>query len=878
MSVTTKERVKPSPAKTFSEINAHEPRPDFGLALSGGGIRSATFNLGVLQGLARKRLLSRVDQLSTVSGGGYIGAWLLGLLRRRQVEVPTDAKPITAVEKEIAPENSGSPTSPGSKPIRFLREYSNYLTPEAGLFSTDTWAMVSIWLRNTLLNQMVLLPLVAATLLAPRIVAPYIQLIFGTKPVDPQILWHLTVFGPLLVVAVFSLLITLFVGIGSRSWSDESLEKLGAIAAVFNLLTVWWAVIASIAVYGPWIFAILGSYVGAWVHTLTVGWVVSTVTSLMAAKSPASGGPSPGGQRSTLYWIALTGPYIFAAGLLVFVSTVIHLGFIWSNYPHLSSVPAVLDFIVSKQGLVALAAHHWTLMTYIGVYWPFGALLAIALLFAWRVDINQFSMHSLYRNRLVRCYLGASRSDKRNPNWVGMDPDDDFDLALLSEVQPKPILNATLNLVHGDDLAWQERKGESFVFTPKYCGFERPPLPGRERPRGGFRETDKYAGGVKLGTAFATCGAAVNPSWGYHSSPVTSFLMAIFNVRLGQWFGNPIGAKWKERGPKFVLYWLKELFGDTNDQANYVELTDGGHFENLGIYELVRRRCRYIIASDADEDASYTFEDLAGALRKCHTDFGVEIKIHTRMIQPDAKSGWSAAHCAVGTIDYGEKEPGYLLYLKASLTGDEPEGVLEYHRAHAEFPHQSTADQWFDESQFESYRMLGLHAVDTVLENSFLNLKAKNADELPIEKLFKDLYDAWYPPSDYIRQSFTKHTATFDTIMERFRNKGSAALLSDFYDLKKLYDPFTDPEMNDFLLCNALIQLMENVFIDLHLDEPEQLEHPHNQGWIDLFKQWGVSPTFQKAWLAAAPTFGKRFRLFCHRVILLAEVKDKEES
>src|SRR5262249_41150452 len=148
-----------------------------------------------------------------------------------------------------------------------------------------------------------------------------------------------------------------------------------------------------------------------------------------------------------------------------------------------------------------------------------------------------------------------------------------------------------------------------------------------------------------------------------------------------------------------------------NDERGFVDLSDGGHFENLGIYELIRRRCKYIIASDAAQDSDFAFEDLGNAIRKCRADFGVEIEIDVSRIRPDAASGRSHAHCAVGRVLY-PKTPdgapsmtGFLLYIKASMTGDEPSDVLEYQQLHPEFPHQTTADQWFDESQFESYRL-----------------------------------------------------------------------------------------------------------------------------------------------------------------------------
>jgi hypothetical protein len=103
----------------------------------------------------------------------------------------------------------------------------------------------------------------------------------------------------------------------------------------------------------------------------------------------------------------------------------------------------------------------------------------------------------------------------------------------------------------------------------------------------------------------------------------------------------------------------------------------------------------------------------------CRTDFGAQIEIGLSQIErkPDNKpESFSRCHYAVGAITYADGSPGRLIYLKSSLTGnDEPADVLGYHKKVAQFPHESTADQWFDESQFESYRALGYHIADKAL-------------------------------------------------------------------------------------------------------------------------------------------------------------------
>jgi len=131
-----------------------------GLAFSGGGIRSATFNLGIIQALAQLKLLHHVDYLSTVSGGGYIGSWLSAQFHR-ELETTKDVSAATEkIEETLSPESKGfshQVSSSEPKVIRFLRQHSNYLTPKAGLFTADTWSILVTYLRNGLLNLLILL-------------------------------------------------------------------------------------------------------------------------------------------------------------------------------------------------------------------------------------------------------------------------------------------------------------------------------------------------------------------------------------------------------------------------------------------------------------------------------------------------------------------------------------------------------------------------------------------------------------------------------------------------------------------------------------------------------------------------------------------------
>ena len=165
-----------------------------------------------------------------------------------------------------------------------------------------------------------------------------------------------------------------------------------------------------------------------------------------------------------------------------------------------------------------------------------------------------------------------------------------------------------------------------------------------------------------------------------------------------------------------------ELFGLTDDERGFVYLSDGGHFENLGIYEMLRRRCRTIVAVDAACDPEFEFGDLGNAIRKARIDFGVEFSFsHPLTPSPNRtatrlglitspKTPAPSPYCAIGRIRYpGISAEGTLIYIKAAIHGDEPEDILSYAAAGNTFPHESTLDQFFTESKFESYRRLGLH-------------------------------------------------------------------------------------------------------------------------------------------------------------------------
>jgi hypothetical protein len=339
-------------------------------------------------------------------------------------------------------------------------------------------------------------------------------------------------------------------------------------------------------------------------------------------------------------------------------------------------------------------------------------LLVVGLVTSFFINVNRFSLHAVYRNRLVRAFLGSARARERSADaFTGFDAADNLPMAQLPKEKPLHLINITLNTLASKNLAWQERKAEAFSITPRAVG--------NPNPNVGYRPTASYANpekGITLGTAMAISGAAVSPNMGYHSSPVIGFLLMLFNIRLGWWLGNPAGPSYQKEGPTFSAVPLaEELAGQTTDTSRWIYLSDGGHFENLGLYEMVRRRCRRIVVSDAGCDPKCAFEDLANAARKIYIDLGVSIDFETMDLAARQTPPKVAAYCALGRITYpGSADEGWVLYIKPGYHGNEPVHIQGYANAHTSFPHESTANQFFTESQFEAYRGLGAHIVELI--------------------------------------------------------------------------------------------------------------------------------------------------------------------
>ncbi|MBR0825205.1 cell division protein [Bradyrhizobium manausense] len=422
-----------------------------------------------------------------------------------------------------------------------------------------------------------------------------------------------------------------------------------------------------------------------------------------------------------------------------------------------SHAPAWLDFLAHRAGNVIEACvpalfHGPALRLGYTFSLPMALLYAVVGLLLFVVSLlltpNANSLHRLYRDRLSKAFLfDPSRSADGNiaRAEASLDQGRDFkplDRMKLSELYavgsgdvatddqpvrprlraPYHLINTALNIQGSDFANRRGRNADFFVFSPLYVGSEAtryaktPAVENLERS-------------LDLATAMAISGAAASSNMGSNSIRALTPTLALLNVRLGYWLRNPryVDADARPQRRSTPLFLWSEISGRLYENSDGVYLTDGGHIENLGIYELLRRRCKVIIAVDAEADASMNFGSLMTLQRYARIDLGVRIDLpwtpvadRTRTLMArnaeqaptqdeDDDGPRDHMHVAIGTIDYGSGDNGYLVYIKSSLTGDENDYIRDYARRNDRFPHETTGDQFFSEEQFEVYRALGFH-------------------------------------------------------------------------------------------------------------------------------------------------------------------------
>jgi hypothetical protein len=428
-----------------------------------------------------------------------------------------------------------------------------------------------------------------------------------------------------------------------------------------------------------------------------------------------------------------------------------------------------------------------------------------------------------------------------------------------------------------------------------YCGSETT----------GYCPSEEFANSVNLGTAIAVSGAAVSPNMGYHSSPAITALLTVFNVRLGAWFGNPKKTTRKESNPAAsAKLLLSELAGVTDAESNYVYVSDGGHFENMGVYELIRRRCRFIVAIDAGADPKF-HENVGRVVRQVRIDFGISLEVDLSSATPGL-NGLCRSHVVVGRIHYGdvhkvpksagkrnledpdfsyEQNDGIILWVKNSLTGDEPGDLVNYAAMHPTFPYDSTLNQFFTESQFESYRALGIHTILKSLifpAGRIAKFATTNGDpsfraefECPLSSystrvVFEAIYSQWLSsPSQYVAPYVLGNDGYARLQNDLRTDPNLIRLATELYGSETMLQALRDEgpheiTMAERLMANEMFALLENVF--LSLDFERNCLHPVHQGWLKTFVNWANSPTLSTAWAGFELEYSPSFRKFIELV------------
>jgi hypothetical protein len=782
------------------------PTSTIGLALSGGGVRSATFCLGLIRGLAQNGLLPRFDYLSTVSGGGYAGAALGRLIASVGV----------AQAQELLRRSD-------TLLLGWLRRYGRYLVPRG---ARDYGVAIATYLRAGLavhLEFALLAIAIGAIVVLPHMVQSHTSLL---SPQDwsgwRSAWWPLTALvwlslAPGNLMAYWALrdvapkdAAALTERARFRPWDIGMVLVPAALAVALYLNLPGAAVplpgysgkflacvaLASIAAYGLWLWLRIAraredrDTVNARERdrlTMHLRWIN------IAALLPAFAGLLDWASWSLLKTLESGALWVYGSVGLGSLLVIVVRAFGEPIQRLLSSDegprPGLMPLLINVLGLGATlvllvlwvtVVQWWVFGDHAGASgWRLWAMQQSALqrvgwlvlgLLVWFIGtglhtetVNTTSLHGFYRSRLTRAYLavgsrrrfpgeavlGARRaSPEEVSNIVDTVDDDDVVMAQYRpdlRGGPLHLVNTCLNQTRGasSKLYNADRKGVPLVASAF----------GLEVGRDGERAQIAPQRLDKLGRWIAISGAAASPGAGSNTTTGWAMLLFLVGARLGYWFDTgrsnaqldpPMAGvghartsgpgKWTLalgrtfRNSKFGRLVSEALASFDGAAARAWYLSDGGHFDNTGVHPLLRRQLDFIVLADCGADPSYEYADLENLIRKARIDFGAEIEFYTEdsachlplmqdehicVLAPEKlHDNYTARGVMLARIRYrpdrqGRSKQGTLLVVKPNLHFALDSDVLAYARRNPEFPQQPTADQFFDEAQWESYHRLG---------------------------------------------------------------------------------------------------------------------------------------------------------------------------
>ena len=745
--------------------------PIFGLALSGGGIRSASFALGVLQALYGFGAFEKFHYLSTVSGGGYIGSALTYFRNAFRFPDPDkegqflDWFPFGYLRGASNIRAMGARTEKPSDPARrraydivaFLRQHASFLTPSRMLNKPALVAGVLRGLVSTVLPYFFLLSGAFGVLVSLRAFDPRVG--FDGAAMTSVFLAYEDTHQPAFYLAAIPAGFAVLLLIGcllqslrqvlrsSRASAGKEdpvqarqmyLDGIKGVSGVGKIL-LYCAGLVALSVL-PWLHDYLSGLPGG-------GELPATFSALIAAL--AGGATQVAKLRSIVGGEQKPPSAVKSLGMVIagiaFVAGIILLAYMGG-------------FQLARIGLVHLVP----LVDGTGSYVAQALVTAIVplivgllgLYLALKINVNHASQHRIYRDRLMEVFCAeASALDKGQ--WCPADMaqgETGYLMNMLKVARPYHLINAVLITTDSDDRRYRGRGGDNFLLAPLYCGSDAT----------GWAKTAICMPALSIATAAAVSGAALNAHAGPHGSgglrnKAYAALLSFLGLNLGYWARNPkmfdnFDANQPPRFsmPNLLSPGLRNVSGvKLNEEGSYVQLSDGGHFENLAIYELIRRKVRFLWVSDAGQDVGFGFEDLANAIERVRVDFGVNIRFReeaydlTQLLpgsaetKADASKNFAAEYklakrgYAIGTIEYPDDEPdkhGIIVYVKSTLTRFLPGDLYGYKKRNPDFPHQTTLDQFFDEDQFEAYRELGYRLAAQL----FRDVEAHCAQDLPL--------------------------------------------------------------------------------------------------------------------------------------------------